>query len=141
MSWESYGLDRYAQELVLSAKKRSPDSLNQSHKMRMAVAYGLERFWGEQLRLAGDKEKKDIYWREVWAILVKVMAKAGITIPNDSIPKVEDKKNQAQVQAQTEAIEIMSQKLWNLSLEEQRVSLAVLSELCDALVWWTQRYK
>jgi hypothetical protein len=141
MSWESYGLDRYAQELVLAAKKRSPDSLNQSHKMRMAVAYGLERFWGEQLRLAGDRDKKDIYWNEVWATLVTVMAKAGITIPHDRIPKVEDKKNHSQLKAQTEAIETMSKKLWDLSLEEQRVSLAVLSELCNALVWWTQRYK
>ena len=137
MSWESYGLDRYAQELVLAAKKRSPDSLNQSHKMRLAVAYGLERFWGEQLRLAGDRDRKDVYWREVWAILVRVMAKAGMTIPNDSIPASRDRNDRAQ----TEAIETMSQKLWNLSLEEQRVSLAVLSELCDALVWWTQRYK
>lgn len=137
MSWESYGLDRYAQELVLAAKKRSPDSLNQSHKMRLAVAYGLERFWGEQLRLAGDRDRKDVYWREVWAILVRVMAKAGMTIPNDSIPASQDRNDRAQ----TEAIETMSQKLWNLSLEEQRVSLAVLSELCDALVWWTQRYK
>ena len=137
MSWESYGLDRYAQELVLAAKKRSPDSLNQSHKMRLDVAYGLERFWGEQLRLAGDRDRKDVYWREVWAILVRVMAKAGMTIPNDSIPASRDRNDRAQ----TEAIETMSQKLWNLSLEEQRVSLAVLSELCDALVWWTQRYK
>jgi hypothetical protein len=137
MSWESYGLDRYAQELVLAAKKRSPDSLNQAHKMRMAVAYGLERFWGEQLRLAGDRDGKDVYWREVWSTLVKVMAKAGITIPNDAIPARRDRNDRAQ----TEAIETMSQKLWNLSLEEQRVSLAVLSELCDALVWWTQRYK
>jgi hypothetical protein len=137
MSWESYSLDRYAQELVLAAKKRSPDSLNQAHKMRMAVAYGLERFWGEQLRLLGDREKKDIYWGEVWATLVKVMAKAGVTIPNDSIPAIRDRNDRAQ----TEAIEIMSQKMWDLSLEEQRVSLAVLTELCNALVWWTQRYK
>jgi hypothetical protein len=56
------------------------------------------------------------------------MAKAGITIPNDSIPASRNKNDRAQ----TEAIEKMSQKLWNLSLEEQRVSLAVLSELCDA---------
>jgi hypothetical protein len=137
MSWESYSLDRYAQELVLAAKKRSPDSLNQAHKMRLAVASGLERFWGEQLRLAGDKDKKDIYWQEVWTILVKVMAKAGVTIPNDFIPTGRDKNDRLQV----EAIEKMCKKLWDLSLEEQRVSLAVLTELCNSLVWWTQRYK
>jgi hypothetical protein len=137
MAWESYSLDRYAQELVLAAKKRSPGSLNQAHKMRLAVASGLERFWGEQLRLAGDKEKKDIYWREIWTTLVKVMARAGVTIPNDPIPTSRDKNDRVQA----EAIEAMSKKLWDLSLEEQRVSLAVLTELCNALVWWTQRYK
>lgn len=141
MSWESYGLDRYAQKLVLDAKKRSPDSLNQSHKMRLAVAYGLERFWGEQFRLTGDLESSDVYWREVWKILVQVMARTGIKIDDDFIPEVQDRRNTAQVNAQIVAIESMSQKLWNLSIEDQRVSLAVLSEICDALVWWTQRYK
>jgi hypothetical protein len=137
MAWESYSLDRYAQELVLAAKKRSPDSLNQAHKMRLAVASGLERFWGEQWRLVGDKEKKDIYWREVWTTLVKIMAKAGVTIPNDAIPIGKTKNDRVPV----DAIEKMCEKLWNLSLEEQRVSLAVLTELCNSLVWWTQRYK
>jgi RNase P/RNase MRP subunit p30 len=141
MSWESYGLDRYAQKLVLDAKKRSPDSLNQSHKMRLAVAYGLERFWGEQFRLTGDEGSSDVYWREVWKILVQVMARTGIKIDDDFIPEVQDRKNNTQVNAQIVAIESMSQKLWSLSIEDQRVSLAVLSEICDALVWWTQRYK
>jgi hypothetical protein len=140
MAWESYSLDRYAQELVLGAKQRSPDSLNQSHKMRLAVAYGLERFWGEQFRLDGDRDGKDVYWREVWTVLVKVMGTAGVKIANDRIPTA-DKRNATQVTAQVRAIEAMSKQLWNLSLEEQRVTLAVLKELCDALVWWTQRYK
>lgn len=134
MAWESYSLDRYAQELVLAAKKRSPDSLNQSHKMRLAVAYGLERFWGERFRLKGDREKKDVYWQETWETLVKIMAITGVKIPNDHIP---DRERREQV----DAIEGMSKKLWSLSLEDQRVTLAVLKELCDALVWWTQRYK
>ena len=46
MGWETYELDRAAQRLVLQARGRDPKSLNQSYKMRMAVAYGLERFWG-----------------------------------------------------------------------------------------------
>ena len=46
MGWTSYGLDQIAQRLVLDAKGRNPDSLNQGHKMRMSTAYGLERFWG-----------------------------------------------------------------------------------------------
>jgi hypothetical protein len=141
MAWESYRLDRYAQELVLSAKKRNPDSLNQSYKMRLAAAYGLERFWGEQFRLRGDLESNYVYWQEVWGILVRVMATAGVEIPNDLIPIINDNNNQAQIRAQTDAIEQMSNKLWGLSLEDQRVTLAVLTGLCDALVWWNQRYK
>ena len=134
MAWESYSLDRYAQELVLSAQKRSSDSLNQSHKMRLAVAYGLERFWGERFRLKGDRERKDVYWQETWETLVKIMAITGVKIPNDRIPDREGRE-------QVDAIEGMSKKLWSLSLEDQRVTLAVLKELCDALVWWTQRHK
>lgn len=44
MSWQAYSLDRIAQELVI--RYRHQDVLNESHKMRMTVAYGLERFWG-----------------------------------------------------------------------------------------------
>ncbi len=44
MAWQSYGLDRKAQDLVLKAKVRNKESLNQSYKMKMAVIYGLERF-------------------------------------------------------------------------------------------------
>ena len=134
MAWESYSLDRYAQELVLAAKKRSPDSLNQSHKMRLAVAFGLERFWGEQFRHKSDRDGKGVYWQEVWATLVKIMATTGVKIPNDRIPDREGRE-------QVDAIEGMSKKLWSLSLKDQRVTLAVLKELCDALVWWTQRHK
>jgi hypothetical protein len=35
----------------------------------------------------------------------------------------------------------MSAKLWSIPLEDQRVAVAVLTQLCDCLVWWTQRYK
>ncbi|AKV67197.1 hypothetical protein VL20_2080 [Microcystis panniformis FACHB-1757] len=51
MAWKEYNLDRIAQKLVLAAKLRDRDSLNQSFKMRESVSYGLERFWGEHLRL------------------------------------------------------------------------------------------
>jgi hypothetical protein len=130
MSWNSYGLDRAAQELVLSARERDPKSLNQSYKMRMAVAYGLERFWGEQLRLAKEPAKA-AYWRETWNALVDVLKHADVTIPNDPV----DPNNTSQVRS-------MSERLWNeLTLEDQRVALAVLTQLCDCIVWWTQRYK
>ncbi|MEB3233682.1 MAG: hypothetical protein VKJ64_21925 [Leptolyngbyaceae bacterium] len=134
---QSYGLDQIAQRLVLDAKKRDPDSLNQAHKMRMATAYGLERFWGEHLRLQpkdASKQLKDAnksqYWKETWDELVGVMAIAGFTIPNDSVDGND-----------VDSVKAMSAKLWQLDLEVQRVALAVLTQLCDCMVWWTQRYK
>lgn len=133
MSWKSYELDRIAQKLVLDARERDPKSLNQSYKMRMAVAYGLERFWGEHLRLQGRREEdenKSIFWRETWDSLQRVMSQAGVTIPNDSV-------NPNHVQD----IQAMSAKLWQLTVEDQRVAIAVLTQLCDCIVWWTQRYK
>lgn len=130
MAWQSYELDRAAQKLVLDARERDPKSLNQSHNMRMAVAYGLERFWGEHLRLKGREETKAIFWKETWDALEQIMKKAGVTIPNDAISSSETRK-----------IQIMSEKLWALPVEDQRVAIAVLTQLCDCLVWWTQRYK
>lgn len=130
MAWQSYGLDQSAQKLVLMARDRDPQSLNQSYKMRMAVPYGLERFWGEHLRLQAREENKSLYWKETWNELVKVMAKSGITLPNDSV-KAEN----------TKEIQVMSEKLWKISIADQRVALAVLTQLCDSIVWWTQRYK
>ncbi|EAW36545.1 hypothetical protein [Lyngbya sp. PCC 8106] len=131
MGWNSYGLDKIAQELVLNAKLRDSDSLNQSYKMRMAVAYGLERFWGEHLRLQKKEPEKSVFWKETWDALEKVLKKAGITLPNDPV-NVDD----------TKAVKAMSERLWNeLNLEKQRVALAILTQLCDCIVWWTQRYK
>jgi hypothetical protein len=135
MTWNSYGLDQIAQDLVLKALKRDGKSLNQSYKMRMAVSFGLERFWGEHLRLGANNKKqaeidKAQFWKDTWDELVKVMAKAGVTIPNDSVSVT----NVDQVRA-------MSEKLWKLEIHEQRVSLTVLTQLCDCIVWWTQRYK
>lgn len=130
MAWQTYGLDQQAQKLVLNAIQRDKDSLNQSYKMRMATAYGLERFWGEHLRLQGREPAKSDYWKETWDTLVEIMSRGGITIPNDSV----NTNN-------TNSIKKMSEKLWQLDLEAQRVSLAVLTQLCDCLIWWTQRYK
>ncbi|MEO1692200.1 MAG: hypothetical protein AAFR63_11825 [Cyanobacteria bacterium J06631_6] len=133
MSWNNYGLDRKAQQLVLTAKQRDTDSLNQAFKMREAVAYGLERFWGEHLRLQGKNQKdqaKSDYWLETWDTLVEIMGKAQIEIPSDRV----DNNN-------TESVQAMAEKLWALEIETQRIALAVLTQLCDCLVWWTQRYK
>lgn len=130
MGWKSYDLDREAQKLVLAAKKRDEKSLNQSYKMRMAVAYGLERFWGEHLRLQAKEPEKSKYWKETWDALVGVMEQAGVLIPNEPV----NANNVNQIQA-------MSDQLWELEIDEQRVALAVLTQLCDCIVWWTQRYK
>ena len=130
MTWQTYGLDRKAQKLVLAALQRDPKSLNQSHKMRLACAYGLERFWGEHLRLQSKEPHKSRYCQETWEALVTIMAETGVTIPNDRVSADNPK-----------AIQGMSQHLWDLSLDKQRVALAVLTQLCDCLVWWTQRYK
>lgn len=140
MGWQSYSLDQVAQKLVLDARERDRSSLNQSFKMREAVAYGLERFWGEHLRLQARDANKSQYWKETWDALVNAMNRAGITIPNDSV-HVDN----------TTAIKTMAKKLWGelpvgnsgtkLTLEDRRLALAVLTQLCDCIVWWTQRYK
>ncbi len=124
MAWHPYGLDRAAQQLVLDAKKRDKDSLNQSFKMRMTAAYGLERFWGEQLRLQRNEATKATYWKQTWDALVKILQPTGIVLPND-----------------TKDPEAMAKELWSLTLDDQRLALAVLTQLCDCLIWWTQRQK
>ena len=129
MALKTYDLDRIAQKLVLDAKERDKDSLGQAFKMRVAVAYGLERFWGEHLRLQGTP--KGTYWKETWEQLVAVMAKSGVKIPNDPV-KAEDAKS----------VRAMAERLWKeVDIQDQRVAMAVLTQLCDCLVWWTQRYK
>lgn len=138
MAWHSYELDREAQKLVMKYKDK--DVLNESHKMRVTVAYGLERFWGEHLRLISkpkEKEKGE-YWKATWSTLVRVMKNAGIEVPNENIGR--DRNNNFI----TEDIESMTKKLWDeetFPIEHQRITLAVLTQLCDSLVWWTQRYK
>lgn len=130
MGWINYNLDYKAQKLVLAAKSRDPKSLNQAFKMREAVAYGLERFWGEHLRLQDKEEAKSQYWKATWETLVAAMAVAGVEIPNDSVGK-----------SNVNEVESMAEKIWDLDLDTQRVALSVLTQLCDCLVWWTQRYK
>ena len=148
MSWQPYSLDKVAQKLVIEAKKRDerrrlanpnnqsdPNSRGESYKMRLTVAYGLERFWGEQLRKDGDERT---YWEETWDKLVEVMGEAGIIVPKSTDP------------------EIQAGQLWGdkylldsnglatdrkFSEDDRQVTLAVLLQLCDCLVWWTQRYK
>jgi len=128
MAWESYKLDQEAHDLVVKYRDKK-EALNQVYKMRVAVAYGLERFWGEQFRLVKDQDKAH-YWRDTWKTLVKIMANAGVKIPNDNVDA-----------GDTVAIKIMANKLWDFPVEQRKVAIAVLTQLCDSMVWWTQRYK
>jgi hypothetical protein len=126
MAWEPYNLDQIAHDLVFARKdykSKDENVLGQVYKMRTTVAYGLERFWGEKLRLSGDEAK---YWEATWEKLVEIMGLAGIDIPNHADPN----------QQITE--------LWLDSKEkrdDRKVTLAVLTQLCDCMIWWTQRYK
>jgi hypothetical protein len=128
MAWESYNLDQTAHDLVLRYK--GTDALNQGYKMRMTVAYGLERFWGEQLRLQNSDQTKANYWRDTWTALVSIMKKAGVNIPNDTV----NPSNTQQIQA-------MADKLWSFDQQQRKVAIAVLTQLTESMVWWTQRYK
>jgi len=134
MSWEPYGLDQEARNLV---KKQAEDCLKESYKMREAVAYGLERFWGEAKRYEANQERyekdgkqkkakieenKAAYWRDVWNKLVEIL-KEDISLPKH------------------EEVAVETDQLWKLKRDEQEIALAVLIQLCDCLVWWTQRYK
>jgi hypothetical protein len=146
MALQPYGLDRVAQELV--TQHLCKEVLNESHKMRTTAAYGLERFWGEHLRHGNTNEGH--YWKAVWDNLVTILSKADIRLPAGTveiIPKPQNEQNgarQAREKLNAEAVQAVAQQLWQFAQEhpaEQRIALAVLIQLCDCLVWWTQRYK
>jgi hypothetical protein len=132
MTWQMYEIDRTAHDLVL--KFRDRDVLGESHKMRATTAYGLERFWGEHLRLGQGKKEEDKhkadFWKATWDELCKMLKQAGVEIPNEKVNT-----------SDTASIQAMSAKLWSFDIEQRKVALAILIELCDSLVWWTQRYK
>jgi hypothetical protein len=161
--WQTYNLDHRAQQLVL-ANRDKKNVLNESHKMRMAVAYGLERFWGEHLRFEGEFERKceskklkprekelakeqdeswnkGQYWKSVWVALAEILSPSGIELP--------DPKGEVKFEDKDEIAKI-TDKIWNgdqenqqggLDQEDRQVALMVLTQLCNSLVWWTQRLK
>jgi len=139
MSWKPYKLDQIAQKLVIAAKNRDNDSLQETYKMRTTVAYGLERFWGEQL-LGSINDRA--YWGETWTELAIVMQEAGIDIPVDTNPQ-----NQARQLWGDQSLPNSRRLARNdpnsgkFSEDDRKITLAILVQLCDCLVWWTQRYK
>ncbi|MEA5470079.1 hypothetical protein [Spirulina sp. 06S082] len=131
-SFESYSIDRIAHDLVLNHGIPS-GAHPQVYKMRMTVAYGLERFWGEQHRFKAKEADKAEYWRQTWNELAKILEKAGISLPNDTT----NTEN-------ADSVRSMAEKLWDgetFPPEQRKVALAILTQLCDSMVWWTQRYK
>lgn len=129
--WRPYDLDHHAQALVIKYAGHK-DVLNESHKMRMTIAYGLERFWGERFRLQGDSQDKANYWQDVWTTVAeKILAPAGIVLPNKPISQ--NRKHQD--------IEAMARQIWKMKRGDGEVALMVIAQFCDSLVWWTQRYK
>lgn len=131
MAWQPYQLDHLAQEIVLKARQKDRDSLNQAHKMRATCAYGLERFWGEHLRLAEKEPTKAAFVADVWRALVGVLKPTGVNLPAAVLAGGD----------QEAAIQNVSAQIWSLSTHDQQTALAVLTALCDAVVWWTQRLK
>ena len=136
MTLKPYKLDKYAHDLVL--KYRDKNVLNETHKMRMTVAYGLERFWAEQFRLEKEKNQdKAKYWRETWKTLATIMKQAKVIVPNDDI----DSKNTNEIQEMAKKLWVQSDKKHEFNEDQRKVTLAVLTQLCDYMVWWVQRYK
>lgn len=133
MAWHPFDLDQRAHKIVLQARERDQDSLNQAYKMRATCAYGLERFWGEHLRLKANEPKKADFVKETWAEFVKIMQKSrpDLVIPADVLGNVELEI----------IIEAEASKFWNIKTSDQQECLTVLVALCDAIVWWTQRLK
>lgn len=131
MAWHPYNLDHLAQEIVLQARHRDPISLNQAHKMRASCAYGLERFWGEHLRLKDKEPEKAAFVADVWKALVGILKEGGVSLPGTLLSS---KDAEATIQS-------VAEQIWRLRPQEQQVALAVLTALCDSVVWWTQRLK
>lgn len=146
MTWTPYLLDNIAQKIVIDAikrdKKENTKSLMQAHRLRGSCAYGLERFWGEQIRLLNesnpDDKSKGKFTQDVWLELVRIMKTAGIILPAGSIdppPKGGSSlENRYLHQVQEACNQIRA-----LDKQETQATLAVLASLCDAIVWWKQR--
>ena len=151
-----YALDRYAHDLVIERRflslstneeenrKSKNQVFNEVFKMRSTVAFGLERFWGEPLRLKGKQEddgenknkkiesEKSKYWGDTWGKFREIMESCDMSLPKSSLDVPESK------------IQETVTELWNNSekkREERKVAIAILTELCDRMIWWTQRYK
>ena len=83
------------------------------------------------MRLADKEPHKAKFVADVWRAFVGIMAKANVRLPGAMLAK----------SAGESEIQSIAEHLWRLKPEEQQASLAVLTSLCDSVVWWTQRLK
>jgi hypothetical protein len=128
--WKPYSFDHYAQSLVIKYRDQK-DVLNETHKMRMTIAYGLERFWGEPLRLEKESQPKANYWKDVWkTLLEEFLQPSGL---GTKLPSTYSNS--------TEKISETIKLIWDMDQEEREISQMILTQFCDSLVWWSQRLK
>jgi len=146
MTWTPYVLDNIAQHIVLKAIERDlknkTKSVGQAHRLRGSCAYGLERFWGEQIRLMNEKNSNDKakgeFTQDVWKAFASIMKSTGINLPDQPISMVPKGKNLEQ-SIYIGEIQKACDHIRSLDEYETQASLAVLTSLCDAIVWWKQR--
>lgn len=138
MNWTPYGIDDCAQRIVLQAIRRDPslNSLNQVFKMRTTCSYGLERFWGEFLRLNngnGSERLRSEIILDTWVELKdNILKDTGISLPYD--PKISISDKEGLIRSLRSVWEIRTQ-----NPKQAQVVLSVLLSLCDAIVWWKNR--
>lgn len=137
MSWQPYRIDDCARQVVLQALERDPkgESLNQVFKMRITCAYGLERFWGEYLRLnqrPAERMKAQIIL-DTWRFMSEeILADTGIDLPFEPNLTLNDKAK----------VRESLVKLWDLRITQPyqaQVALSVLTTFCEAIIWWKNR--
>jgi hypothetical protein len=140
MSWQPYRIDDCARQVVLKALERDQtrDSLNQVFKMRITCAYGLERFWGEYLRLKqnrADQLRAEIVL-DTWRFLSKdILVGTGIDLPYEPQLDPRDRNHQ-------EAVRSSLIRIWDLRTRkpyQAQVALSVLTTFCEAIIWWKNR--
>jgi hypothetical protein len=147
MTWHPYLIDNIAQKIVLDAiirdQEKGTKSLAQAHRLRSSCAYGLERFWGEQIRLINENNPNDKakgeFTREVWQALAAIMHSAGVELPSDRVTSLPGKLARNDTSPYLEQVQNACNQIRALDKNATQASLSVLSTLCDAIVWWKQR--
>jgi len=117
--------------------------------MRTICAFGMERFWGEHLRLLqsksqSDREKGEFVadtWSVFWSIMDGISPALASGLPKTVEIRAPEENGEERAKRINQTVTESAQLFWQLETEDQRNCLAMLSALCDAVVWWTQRLK